>query len=1093
MLIKVFNVEFQIIQFVLVNYLRLMSYPVKNSDVEGQHLLISVAFAQLSKIRLILAILLSLITAFLFALALKYSNKLYTNFLFIQVDDEVSATHYLITTSKNEQFVCPKHLIKEKSYFTFRMLVYGFNSQIQSFEPIEFECKGRIISEMIKLRNKQDRNVKREYFGYCSIQIPIDSILVYSFNAFTGAFNLLQYFAVAIWIAENIILPSILILIFTLLSVYINYFLYVRSRKRLQQLANYEQNVEIYDRDKLKLNQIYQKVPSSWLLPGDLLVLKENQVLNCDCAIIEGDVLVNEATLTGEDIPIPKCAFQNQNVEFSFEKMNQNCLFEGTKLIQVNRGVAIVLRTGFSTLRGQYFRNVLYPHPQSMKFYIQAAKFLLGNGLIMAAIFGFFLISYIPMDFEPSILVLRFLDNIVWSIPPSMPIFFQVCKTFSLVKLEKKGIIGNNAEKIESAGIIDTCCFDKTGTLTTLGFKVVKAIPQEEQPILNAIMGCCHHLLKVNGNIIGDPLEIEMLRFVGWQCDFDKQRTIINGNNKQFVIHKIFDFNTQNFMMSVIVSVDQKYFLYTKGTPESINQIALSKRDDLINEFNINATKGYRILGLAYRELQSNQIDLTREQLEQSLNFVGLLLMENPLKQDTADVIAALKKSGLDIKVISGDNPLTTIQCSKMAQILTADQDISFIDYNEQDQSVTIQSNNDKKVIQIQQQNIFNQLDTIIDDKSELAITGKFLDYVITQGNLKDINDLNDNQLAKASGKNMVFTEIAQIDTEDVNVKKFLFNLIKKTKVFARQKPEQKKHVIQVLQSLGKQVLMCGDGANDCSAISQAQVGISFNEADASYTAPFISRSNSIDCVIKILQQGKVSKRNFIEVFQYLISVNVIKFIAILITFLEAETFADIQFTYTSLIAIIPLLTFLCMSGPCDTLADQNPIDDQFALRNQLQIYNNLFWASVGLIINYFLSQQARDVHTCQFKEPIDNCIPKPINSLKQSGDIQSIMFLSIIFYFMTFAINLYVSSPFKLRYYQNKLLLVWTIIGFVIFFLAAIFPNQGGKWLKVIDINDNTYKGFNWIMIAVVIGTATVGFITQRLLTKFYPSQQRI
>lgn len=68
--------------------------------------------------------------------------------------------------------------------------------------------------------------------------------------------------------------------------------------------------------------------------------------------------------------------------------------------------------------------------------------------------------------------------------------------------------------------------------------------------------------------------------------------------------------------MSVIVSVDQKYFLYTKGTPESINQIALSKRDDLINEFNINATKGYRILGLAYRELQSNQIDLTREQLE---------------------------------------------------------------------------------------------------------------------------------------------------------------------------------------------------------------------------------------------------------------------------------------------------------------------------------------------------------------------------------------------------------------------------------------------------------------------------------------------
>jgi cation-transporting ATPase 13A3/4/5 len=46
-----------------------------------------------------------------------------------------------------------------------------------------------------------------------------------------------------------------------------------------------------------------------------------------------------------------------------------------------------------------------------------------------------------------------------------------------LIRLEAKGIIGNNADKVESAGRIDTCCFDKTGTLTTLGFKAIKAYP----------------------------------------------------------------------------------------------------------------------------------------------------------------------------------------------------------------------------------------------------------------------------------------------------------------------------------------------------------------------------------------------------------------------------------------------------------------------------------------------------------------------------------------------------------------------------------------------------------------------------------------
>lgn len=61
--------------------------------------------------------------------------------------------------------------------------------------------------------------------------------------------------------------------------------------------------------------------------------MKENQTLNCDCAIISGDVIVNEATLTGEGMPIPKSALPDQNAEFDFQKLNQHCLFEGTKLI----------------------------------------------------------------------------------------------------------------------------------------------------------------------------------------------------------------------------------------------------------------------------------------------------------------------------------------------------------------------------------------------------------------------------------------------------------------------------------------------------------------------------------------------------------------------------------------------------------------------------------------------------------------------------------------------------------------------------------------------------------------------------------------
>jgi cation-transporting ATPase 13A3/4/5 len=55
------------------------------------------------------------------------------------------------------------------------------------------------------------------------------------------------------------------------------------------------------------------------------------------------------------------------------------------------------------------------------------------------------------------------------------------------------------------------------------------------------------------------------------------------------------------------------------------------------------------------------------------LNYIGILVMENPLKSDTADVIKTLKNTGLDIRIISGDNPLTTVQCGRLAGVVSLD------------------------------------------------------------------------------------------------------------------------------------------------------------------------------------------------------------------------------------------------------------------------------------------------------------------------------------------------------------------------------------------------------------------------------------
>ena len=81
--------------------------------------------------------------------------------------------------------------------------------------------------------------------------------------------------------------------------------------------------------------------------------------------------------------------------------------------------------------------------------------------------------------------------------------------------------------------------------------------------------------------------------------------------------------------------------------------------------------------------------------------------------------------------------------------------------------------------------------------------------------------------------------------------------MLEKTQIFARMKPADKTLLIQSLQKLRKSgtfVGMCGDGANDCGALKQADTGISLSEAEASIAAPFTSKIQDISCIVELLK-----------------------------------------------------------------------------------------------------------------------------------------------------------------------------------------------------------------------------------------------
>lgn len=129
-------------------------------------------------------------------------------------------------------------------------------------------------------------------------------------------------------------------------------------------------------------------------------------------------------------------------------------------------------------------------------------------------------------------------------------------------------------------------------------------------------------------------------------------------------------------------------------------------------------------------------------------------------------------------------------------------------------------------------------------------------------------------------------------------------------------KPAEKALVITSLQSsmIGSSsflVGMCGDGANDCSALKTADVGVSLSEAEASIAAPFTSKIQDISCIVKLLREGRCALSNSFQCFKYIAVYSMIQFITVTLLYSSFSAVSDYQFLWIDLFMILPLAIFM--------------------------------------------------------------------------------------------------------------------------------------------------------------------------------------
>lgn len=146
---------------------------------------------------------------------------------------------------------------------------------------------------------------------------------------------------------------------------------------------------------------------------------------------------------------------------------------------------------------------------------------------------------------------------------------------------------------------------------------------------------------------------------------------------------------------------------------------------------------------------------------------------------------------------------------------------------------------------------------------------------------------------------------------------------------------------------------MIGDGANDCAAIKQGHIGISFASADASFSAPFAAIGESIGCVEKVLAEGKCVLVENIEVFRYYVSISFYKLVAVQCLMLEQSSFSEWMYFAMNSFTVIAYLFCITFGRPVEKLAKKKVNYDLMSLENYVSMFGNEFIASFCMISVY--------------------------------------------------------------------------------------------------------------------------------------------
>uniref|UniRef100_A0A8B9I8Y6 Polyamine-transporting ATPase 13A3 n=1 Tax=Anser brachyrhynchus TaxID=132585 RepID=A0A8B9I8Y6_9AVES len=983
-------------------------------------------------------------------------------------------------------------------YFTHHSVKYFWNDSVQSFDVVrgldESTFCSAIHNEHSRGLTKGMHEYRKAFYGVNEIAVKVPYIFKLLIKEVLNPFYIFQLFSVILWITDEYHYYALAIVIMSVISIVSSLYTIRKQYVMLHDMVAAHSIVRV---SVCRGNQEIEEILSTDLVPGDIMLIPSNgTIMPCDAVLLSGTCIVNESMLTGESVPVTKINLPNPSEYpktmgdeiYSPEVHKRHTLFCGTNVIQTRFYTgelvkALVVRTGFSTAKGQLVRSILYPKPTDFKLYRDAYLFLLSLVVVAGIGFLYTIVNSILNEVSHTIII-ESLDIITITVPPALPAAMTAGIVYAQRRLKKIGIFCISPQRINICGQLNLVCFDKTGTLTEDGLdlwgiqRVENAcflLPEERacsESLLKsefvACMATCHSLTKIEGVLSGDPLDLKMFEAIGWILEEATEEetalhnrimpTVVRPSKQLFPeskqstdqemelfelstgyeigIVRQFPFSSVLQRMCVIAKTlgEKRMDAYMKGAPEVIASLCKPETvpidfESVLEEY---TKQGFRVIALAHRKLESKLTwhkvqTINRDAIETNMDFMGLIIMQNKLKKETPAVLEDLRKANIRTVMVTGDNMLTAISVARDCGMILP-----------QDKVIIAEAlpPKDGQAARIN----WHYADTLARcTSSSPAINSEDIPVKLVHESLEDY------QMTKyhfaMNGKS--FAVILE------HFQDLVPKLVLRGTVFARMAPDQKTQLVEALQNVDYYVGMCGDGANDCGALKRAHGGISLSELEASVASPFTSRTPNISCVPKLIREGRAALITSFCVFKFMALYSIIQYISVTLLYSILSNLGDFQFLFIDLAIILVVVFTMSLNPAWKELVARRPPSGLISGPLLCSVLSQIIICLAFQTFGFFWVKQHVKCLCCSACNILDATNTSSAHDGNETHQDEhniknyenTTLFFISSFQYLIVAIVFSKGKPFRQPCYKNFLFVTSVIVLYVFIFFIMLHP----------------------------------------------------